>query len=217
MIWNKCIKYIQFSHTVISNYLPHHGLQHSDSLVQSNAQCFLEFLSKLQCFLEFLYIPLDCKLIQPVHSEGDQPWDFFESTGAKAETPVLRPPHAKNWLIGKDSDAWRNWGQEEKGTTEDEMAGWHHWLDGRKSEWILGVFLMDSEAWLAVIHAVATSWTWLSNWTNWTELVFIMPSNNTPSVVPFSSSLQSFPAAQSSQMSWFFTSGGHILQLQLHY
>ena len=83
--------------------------------------------------------PLDCKEIQPVHSEGDQPWDFFGRTDAKAETPVLWPPHAKSWLIGKDSDDGRDWGQEEKRTTEDEMAGWHHWLDGRESEWTLGV------------------------------------------------------------------------------
>jgi len=71
--------------------------------------------------------PLDCQEIQQVHYEGDQPWDFFGSNDAKAETPVLWPPHAKSWLIGKDSDAGRDWGQEEKGTTEDEMAGWHHW------------------------------------------------------------------------------------------
>ena len=61
----------------------------------------------------------------------NQPWDFFGRNDAKAETPVLWPPHAKSWLIGKDSGAGRDWGQEEKGTTEDEMAGWHHWLDGR--------------------------------------------------------------------------------------
>ena len=83
--------------------------------------------------------PLDCKEIQPVHSEGDQPWDFFGRNDAKAETPILWPPHAKSWLIGKDSDAGRDWGQEKKGTTEDEMAGWHHWLDGHESEWTLGV------------------------------------------------------------------------------
>ena len=83
--------------------------------------------------------PLDCKEIQPVHSEGDQPWDFFGRNDAKAETPVLWPPHAKRWLIGKDSDAGRDWRQEEKGTTEDEMAGRHQWLDGRESEWTPGV------------------------------------------------------------------------------
>ena len=70
--------------------------------------------------------PLDCKEIQAVHSEGDQLWDFFGRNDAKAETPVLWPPHAKTWLIGKDSDAGRDLGQEEKGTTEDEMAGWLH-------------------------------------------------------------------------------------------
>ena len=70
--------------------------------------------------------PLDCKEIQPVPSEGDQPWDFFGRNDAKAETPVLGAPHVKSWLIGKDFDAGRDWGQEEKGTTEDEMAGWHH-------------------------------------------------------------------------------------------
>ena len=69
---------------------------------------------------------------------GDQPWDFFGRNDAKAETPVLWPPHLKSWLIGKDSDAGRVWGQEEKGTTEDEMAGWHHWLDGHEFEWTLG-------------------------------------------------------------------------------
>ena len=67
--------------------------------------------------------PLDCKEIQPVHSEGDEPWDFFGRNDAKAETRVLWPPHVKSWLIGKDSDAWRDWGQEEKWTAEDEMAG----------------------------------------------------------------------------------------------
>ena len=78
--------------------------------------------------------PLDCKVSQQVHSKGNQPWDFFGRNDAKAETLVLWPPHVKSGLIGKDSDAGRDWGQEEKGTTEDEMAGWHHGLDGRESE-----------------------------------------------------------------------------------
>ena len=83
--------------------------------------------------------PLDCKEIQPVHSKGDRSWVFFGRNDAKAETPILWPPHAKSWLIGKDYDAGRDWGQEEKGTTEDEMAGWYHPLDGREFEWTLGV------------------------------------------------------------------------------
>ena len=70
---------------------------------------------------------LDCKEIQPVHPKGDKSWMFIGRTDAKAETPVLWPPHAKSWLIGKDLDAGRDWGQEEKGTTEDEMAGWTVW------------------------------------------------------------------------------------------
>ena len=71
--------------------------------------------------------------------QSNQPWDFCGRNDAKAETPVLWPPHAKSWLIGKDSDAGRDRGQEEKRTTEDEMAEWHHQLDGRESEWTLGV------------------------------------------------------------------------------
>ena len=80
-----------------------------------------------------LQSPLDCKEIQPVHSEGDQPWDFFGRNDAKAETPVLWPPMRRVDSLEK-ADAGRDWGQEEKGTPEDEMAGWHHRLDGHESE-----------------------------------------------------------------------------------
>ena len=83
--------------------------------------------------------PLDCKEIQPVHPKGYQSRVFIGRTDAEAETSVLWPPHAKSWLIGKDPDAGRDWGQEEKGTTEDEMAGRHHWLDAHEFEWTLGV------------------------------------------------------------------------------
>ena len=81
-----------------------------------------------------LQSPLDCKEIQPVHSEGDQSWVFIGRTDAEAETPILWPPLVKCLLIGKDPDAGRDWGQEKKGTTEDEMAGWHHRLDGHEFE-----------------------------------------------------------------------------------
>ena len=73
--------------------------------------------------------PLDCKEIQPVHSKGDQSWMFIGRTDVEAETPILWPPHAKSWLIGKDLDVGRDWGQEEKGTTEDEMVRWHYWVN----------------------------------------------------------------------------------------
>ena len=76
--------------------------------------------------------PLDCKEIQPVHPKGDQSWVFIRRTDAEAETPILWLPHAKRWLIWKDPDAGRDWGQEEKGMTEDEMVGWHHWLNGHE-------------------------------------------------------------------------------------
>ena len=118
--------------------------------------------------------PLDCKEIQPVHSEGDQPWDFFGRNDAKAETPLLWPPHMKSWLIGKDSDAGRDWGQEKKGTTEDEMVGWHHGLDERESEWTLGVG--DGQGGLACCDSmgVAKSQTRLSDWTDHTKIIVSM-------------------------------------------
>ena len=83
---------------------------------------------------------------------------------AEAETPILWPPHAKSWLIGKDSDAGRDWGHEEKGTTEDEMTGWHHRLDAHEIE--LWELVMNREAWHAAIHGVAKSWTRLSDWSD---------------------------------------------------
>ena len=78
--------------------------------------------------------PLDCKEIQPVHPKGDQSWVFIGWTGAEAEIPILWPPDVKGSLIGKDPDAGRDWGQEEKGMTEDEMAGWYHRLNGYEFE-----------------------------------------------------------------------------------
>ena len=78
--------------------------------------------------------PLDCKEIQPVHPKGDQSWIFIERTDAEAEMPILWPPDAKNWLTGKDPDAGKDWRWGEKGTTEDEMVGWHHRLDGHEFE-----------------------------------------------------------------------------------
>ena len=83
--------------------------------------------------------PLDCKEIQPVHPKGDQSWVFIGRTDVEAETPILWPPDEKNWVIWKDPDAGRDWGQEEKETTEDEMVGWYHWHNGHGFGWTLGV------------------------------------------------------------------------------
>ena len=103
----------------------------------------------------------------PVHSKGNQSWVFIGRNDAKAETPILWPPHAKSWLIGKDSDAGRDWEQEETGTTEGEMAGWHHWLDGHEFEWTQGIG--DGQGGLACWD----SWSCKDSDTtelNWTEL-----------------------------------------------
>ena len=112
--------------------------------------------------------PLPCGEIQPVHSKGDQSWVFIGRNDAKAETPVLWPPHVKSWLIGKDSDAGRDWGQEEKGTTEDEMAGWHHGLGGREFEWTLGVG--DGQGGLACCNSWGCKELDTTERLNWTEL-----------------------------------------------
>ena len=115
--------------------------------------------------------PLESKEIQPVHSKGDQSWVFFGRTDAKAETPVLWTPHAKSWLIGKDPDAGRDWGHAEKGTTEDEMAGWHHWLDGHEFEWTPGVG--DGQGGLACCNSWGPKESDTTEWLNWTELIHI--------------------------------------------
>ena len=112
--------------------------------------------------------PLDWKEIQPVHPKGNQSRIFIGRTDAEAETPILWPPDAKNWLIGKDPDVGKDWRWEEKGMTEDEMVGWHHLLNGHGFGWTPGVG--DGQGGLTCW--VANGQTWLSDWTelDWTEL-----------------------------------------------
>ena len=109
--------------------------------------------------------PLDCKENQLVHSKGDQFWVFFGRNDAKAETPVLWLPHAKSWLIGKDSDAGREWGQEEKRMTEEEMARWHHWVDGPEFEWTPRVG--DGQGGLACCDSWGRKESDTTEWLNW--------------------------------------------------
>ena len=112
--------------------------------------------------------PSDCKEIQPVHSKGDQPWVFFGSYDTKAETLALWPPDGKSWLIGKDSDAGRDWRQEKEGSTEAEMAGWHHRLNGHESERTLGVG--DGQGGLACCNSWGSKESDTTERLNWTEL-----------------------------------------------
>ena len=130
----ECFKALMASHSLASPFrLFGQLLITPASIITSGSYCVKQLLEKT------LESPLDCKEIQPIHPKGDRSWVFSGRTDAEAETPVLCPPPAKSWLIGKDPDAGRDWGQEEKGTTEDEMAGWHHWLNGREFEWTPGV------------------------------------------------------------------------------
>ena len=161
------------------HYFANNGLS-SQSYISSSSHVWMwelnykeSWILKNWCFWtvvleKALESPLVCKEIQPIHSEGDQAWDFFRRNDAEAETPVLWPPHAKSWLIGKDPDAGRDWGQEKKGTTEDEMAEWHHRLDGREFEWTLGVG--DGQGGLACCNSWGRKESDMTELLNWTEL-----------------------------------------------
>ena len=115
--------------------------------------------------------PLDCKEIQPVHPKGDQSWVFIGRTDAEAETPIFWPPHAKSWLTGKDPDTGRDWGQEEKGATEDEMAGGHHQLNAHEFEWTPGVG--DGQGGLACCDSWGHKKSDTTEQQNWTELNYM--------------------------------------------
>ena len=123
------------------------------------------------CWGRLLESPLDSKEIQPVHPKGDQSWVFIGKTDVEAETPILWSPNTKSWLTGKDPDAGKDWGQEEKGTTEDEMVGWHHQLNGPESEWTPGVG--DGQGGLACCDSWGRKESDTTEWLNWTELAFI--------------------------------------------
>ena len=112
--------------------------------------------------------PLDCKEIQSVHPKGDQSWVFIGRTEVEAETPILYPPDAKNWLIWKDPVIGKDWRQEEKGMTENEIVGWHHRLDGHGFGWTLGVG--DGQRGLACCDSWVCKESDTTEWLNWTEL-----------------------------------------------
>jgi len=136
-------------------------------------ECKESWAPKNWCFWtvvleETLESPLDCKEIQPVHSKGDQSWVFMRRTDVKAETPIFWPPDEKNWLIWKDPDAGKDWRWEEKGTTEDEMVGWHNRLSGHEFGWTPGVG--DGQGVLACYGAWGHKESDMTEQLNWTEL-----------------------------------------------
>ena len=114
------------------------------------------------CCWRRLESPLNDKEIKPANPKGNQPWIFFGRTDAEAEAPILRPPDAKSWLIGKNPEARKDWRQEEKGVTEDDMVGRHHWLKDTGLSKLQGI-VMDREAWCVAVHGVTKSWTWVNN------------------------------------------------------
>ena len=129
----------------------------------------------LNCGVEkTLESPLDCKEIQPVHPKGDKSWVFIGRTDAEAETPIVWPPDAKSWLIWKDFDAGKDWGREEKGMAEDEMVGWHHWLNRDEFEHTPGVG--DGQGGLVCCGPWGHKELDMTEWLNWTDSLLFCAS-----------------------------------------
>ena len=139
-------------------------------LIMNGGRGRATFMIRLSYLLSLSYIqwnesPLDWKDIQPVHPKGNQSWIFIGRTDVEAETPILWPPAVKRWLIWKDPDSGKDWGQEEKGTTEDEMVGWHHRLDGHGFGWTPGVG--DGQGGLACCGSWGCKESDRNEWLNW--------------------------------------------------
>ena len=149
-------------------------LDYKEGWVQKNRCFWIVVLEKT------LENRLDCKEIQPLHPKGDQSWVFIGRTDVEAETPILWTPDMKSWLIGKDPDAGKDWGQE-KGMTEDEMVGWHHWLNGHGFGWTLGVGVgwwtgRPGVLWFMGSQRVGHDWGTELNWTELKYLIWVLYS-----------------------------------------
>ena len=140
-----------------------------ESWTIKKAECRKIAAFELWCWRRLLRVPWDCTEIQPVHLKGDQSWVFIVRTDVDAKSPVLWPPDAKNWLIWKDPDVGKDWGQKDKGTTEDEMVGWHHWLNGHGFGWTPGVG--DGQGGLVSCSPWGHKESDTTDWLNWTELI----------------------------------------------
>ena len=169
------------SDTIIWTIFSFHLALASTSIIAlTDGLSFVFFLMLLQLsgpveLGKTLESPLDCKDIQPVHPKGDQSWMFIGRTDAEAETSILWPPDAKNWLTWKDPDAGKDWGQEEKGMTEDEMVGWHQWLNGHEFGWTPGVG--DGQGGLACCSPWGHKESDMTEQLNWTGPRLIIPQN----------------------------------------
>ena len=128
--------------------------------------------------------PLECKEIEPVNPKGNQPWIFTGKIDAEAEAPMLWPPDAKYWLIGKNPDAGRDWEWKENKATEDEIVGWHHQLNGHELSKLQDT-VKAREAWCAAVHEVTKSWTWLGDWTTRTTLKSVIIHKSEIAIFPF--------------------------------
>ena len=159
-------------------------LDHKESWAPKNWCFWIVVLEKT------LESPLDCKEIKSVNPKGIKPWIFIGRTDAEAEAPISWPPDVKNQLIRKDPDARKDWGQKEKGMKEDELVGWHHWLDGYEFEQGQEL-VMDREACRASVHGVAKSHTWLSDWTEQCLSRTLHVYSRYPSVVLYCSPFRS--------------------------
>ena len=138
------------------------------SWTTKKAECLRIYALEFMVLEKTLESPLDCKEIQPVHPKGDQSWVFIGRTDFEAEIPILWPRDANSWLIWKDPDAGKDWEQEEKGTTEDEMVGWHHRLNGHGFGWTPAVG--DGQGGLMCCGSWGRKESDTTEWLNWTEL-----------------------------------------------
>ena len=158
---------------------------------------------------ETLERPLDFKEIQPVHPKGNQSWMFIGRTDAKAETPILWPPDAKNWLTGKDPDAGKDWRQEKKGTTEDEMVAWHHRLNGHEFEQAQGIG--DGHGSLVCCSPWGRLESDTTEWLNWTELsIHIYDTIDIFMHMPYTHTCRHICTCDKESTKWLWGLGGWI-------